>query len=283
MKRFTHVAAFLAILVSAVSSIAARPFAAFDNGLGDVPSLEDKAALLKELGFDGIAWRPGRTAEMLAALDRHGLKMFATYVVLQADANKCAVPTNVIAEINALKGRDTIVWLCVNGRSTDDIVLAGVRQLADLAATNGLRVAMYPHFGSYTDTEATAMRLATQSGRTNVGVSFNLCHFLRQNDEVELERTLRDIAPRLFMVSVSGADRGETRKMDWARLIQPLGQGNFDVARLLRVLDQIGYAGPVGLQCYGIKQPAREHLAQSIKAWRAISVKPSEAASVPGR
>jgi sugar phosphate isomerase/epimerase len=218
---------------------------------------------------------------MLAALDRHGLKMIGTYVVLQADTNKCSVPTNVVAEVNALKGRDTVVWLCVNGRSTDDIVLAGIRQLADLAATNRLRVAIYPHFGSYTDTETTALRLATQSGRTNVGVSFNLCHFLRQNDEAQLERTLREIAPRLFMVSVNGADRGDTRKMDWNRLIQPLGAGDFDVARVLRVLDEIGYAGPVGLQCYRIKQPSREHLSQSMKAWRALSVKPGAAAPVP--
>ena len=57
-----------------------RPFVAMDNGLSRVKDLNAKAALLKELGYAGIGWRPGRTAEMLKALDAQGLKMFSTYV-----------------------------------------------------------------------------------------------------------------------------------------------------------------------------------------------------------
>jgi hypothetical protein len=32
-------------------------------------------------------------------------------------------------------------------------------------------------------------------------------------------------------------------------------------------LRQLGYTGPIGLQCYGIPGDARDHLAESIKAW----------------
>jgi hypothetical protein len=39
------------------------------------------------------------------------------------------------------------------------------------------------------------------------------------------------------------------------------------------VLDEIGYEGPINLQCFHIKQPARKHLGQSIQGWRALNQK----------
>jgi len=36
-------------------------------------------------------------------------------------------------------------------------------------------------------------------------------------------------------------------------------------------LKDLGYRGPVGLQCYGIPGDARDHLAQSMAAWRAMN------------
>jgi len=49
---------------------------------------------------------------------------------------------------------------------------------------------------------------------------------------------------------VSGADTGGT---DWKKLIQPLDVGTYDVLPLLRQLKAQGFAGPVGLQHFGIK------------------------------
>ncbi len=258
------------LLLPGAAPAAERPLFAFDNGLPDVPGLEQKAALLKQLGYAGIGWRPGRTAEMLAALDRHGLKMFATYVVLNATATDCPLPAATVAEIDALAGRDTIVWLGIAGTSTDAVVVPAIRRVADAAARNRLQVAIYPHVGFHSDTVAAALRLATLADRPNVGVSFNLCHFLKQQDEAELEATLRAAAPRLLLASLNGADAGDTRAMDWNRLIQPLGAGSFDAARLLKLFDEIGYQGPVGLQCYQLKPPARDHLGASITAWRTL-------------
>lgn len=266
-------------LCTALPSSAARPFFAFDNGLNDVASLDDKAALLKELGYDGIGWRPGRTDGMLAALDRHGLKMFSSYVVLHATDKECPVPGPVVAEIDALKGRDTIVWLAVNGKSTDEIVVPAVARITEIAARNGLRVALYPHSGFHTDTVASALRLVGKVRRPNLGVSFNLCHFLNQQDESELEATLRQAAPHLMLVSVNGADSGDTRRMGWDRLVRPLGEGSFDPAKLLGLLDEIGYRGPVSLQCFGTKEPARSHLGKSMRAWLALEARHNAAAA----
>lgn len=253
-----------------VNPLIAQPFFAFDNGLNDVKGFDAQAALLAELGYDGIGGRPGKTAEMLAALDKHGLKMFGTYVTLKASAVECPIPENVVSEIKALKGRETIVWLNVGGKSTDEVVVPAIRKLCDLCAGLDLKVVIYPHVGCYTDTVTTALRLHKAAERKNLGVSFNLCHFLKQNDPGDLEKTIRAAAPHLWLVSVNGADSGDTRSMNWDRLIRPLGEGTFSVAKVMTLLDEVGYKGPVGLQCYAIKQPAKEHLAKSMGAWKKL-------------
>ena len=55
--------------------------------------------------------------------------------------------------------------------------------------------------------------------------------------------------------------------MEWNRLIQPLGEGSFDVLKVLRILKDNNYKGPVGLQCYNIAGEPSEFLAKSMKTW----------------
>jgi len=78
---------------------------------------------------------------------------------------------------------------------------------------------------------------------------------------------LQKAMPRLRAVSINGADERD-EKPGWSRYIQPLGSGSFDVAAFLGTLHELGFEGPVGLQCYGIGGDAREHLARSMEAWR---------------
>lgn len=103
-------------------------------------------------------------------------------------------------------------------------------------------------------------------GRDNVGIVFNLCHWLRSGDEVNLMPRLKEALPRLMMVSVNGTDHDG----DWDRLIQPLDRGAFDVRGLLKTLESMGYKGPIGLQCYAVKGDAEENLTRSMAAWRSF-------------
>jgi len=50
-----------------------------DNGLTDTmhQTLEAKASLLQELGYDGVGWRPGQIPEMRRELERRNLRMFS--------------------------------------------------------------------------------------------------------------------------------------------------------------------------------------------------------------
>jgi len=74
-----------------------------------------------------------------------------------------------------------------------------------------------------------------------------------------------------MLVSINGADSGDTRAMGWDRLIRPLGDGSYNNSKLLKILDEIGYAGPIGLQCYAVKGDDRVNLKSSVTAWHALN------------
>ncbi len=245
---------------------------AFDNGLTRTADFEEKAALLKEVGYAGIGWRPGRTAEMLKALDKHGLKMGTIYVNRKVQAGTPAVDAQLAAELKAVKGRGTIVWLGLlrAPKANDDIAVNVLREVADKAAATGSPVVIYPHVGFYAESMAHIVRLVRKTDHPNLGASFNLCHYLKLDEEKNMEAVLKEATPYLKLVQVSGADSGDTRKMPWNRLIQPIGKGSFDMKSLLRILDDIGYRGPFCLQCYKIPGDDRANLEQSMAAWKKL-------------
>ena len=73
----------------------------------------------------------------------------------------------------------------------------------------------------------------------------------------------------LSLVSTNGGDNGKHLPLNKA--IQRLDQGSFDNRRLLKVLDEIGYKGPVALQSYKVPGDDRDSLKASIKAWKDLN------------
>ncbi len=263
----------VAVMSAQLLSGAERAFVALDNGLGGIAAPEEQAKLLKELGYAGICTRMGATTpEFLAAFDRHGVKITASYVVLPAGPGKSEAPPNAVAHFASLKGRDTVIWLGVqNKKASLEEAVALTRSVCDRAAEHGLSVVLYPHVGFYTDTVAACVDLHRAVQHANLGLSVTLCHFLALHPHETLEETLRSLAPHLKLVQINGADELPAPKADWKRLIQPLGQGSFDVGRVLKTLDEIGYRGAVALQCFQVPGPPREHLGASINAWKQLN------------
>ena len=271
-----------------------NPFFALANGVADAehPTPESQAAVLKELGYAGIG--PSGTEgvrEMLDALDAEGLKMFALYVGANVDDDQPKYDPGLPEAIKTLKGRETFIWLYIRSKQHKPSTTDGdaraveiVRQIAQLAEESGVRVALYPHTGFYVARVEDAVRVAEKVDRANVGVTFNLCHWLKVDGPADLGRRLRLALPRLFLVTINGADRdGAT----WDRLIQPLDRGTFDVYEMLKMLNDLGYTGPVGLQCYGVPGDKKENLRRSMEAWRGFSSRlaetvPAAVAQPPG-
>ena len=145
-----------------------------------------------------------------------------------------------------------------------------LRAMSDQAQASGAQLLLYPHQNSWVERLQDAVRVADKVDRPNVGVMFNLCHWLRVDSSRDYRPLLQRALPRLWAVSINGADEFD-EKPGWERYIQPLDRGSFDVGRLLRTLKELGYQGPLGLQCYGIGRDAREHLARSLAAWQKLS------------
>ena len=285
-------ALILALAVTALPAVAGQqragsgnPFFALCHDTHDAKkrTAEQQAAMLKELGYDGCAhlWLQG-VPERLKTLDAHGLKLFQIYVRVNIAPGKRPYDPRLKEAVALLKGRDTILGLLVTGGKPSDPALDPravevLREIADLAAEQGVRVALYPHANNWIERVEDALRVVRKADRKNLGVMLNLCHWLKVGGEEKgLEPLLKDAAPHLFVVTINGADAGLGRRGGWDKLIQPLGSGTFDVYALLKTLRNLGYTGPVGLQCYGLRGDARDHLARSIAAWRKLSTPVAE-------
>lgn len=278
LHRFTF--ALIAVAAAATTVFAAdNPFFAMDNIARGGPGVAP--AMLRELGYDGFGGRVPDEA-MLPAVRAAGLKFFNAYHVLDLNPAQPAPHGPLRTWLEAMRGQDTVLWLAINkvakpdgklhavsATAADDYVVAEVRRIADAAKASGLRVALYPHAGFWLARVEDALRVADRLDRTDIGVTFNLCHWLKvEGADRDPVPVLRAALPRLKFVTISGADTGDTRSMSWDRLIQPLDAGTYDLRGFMRSLRGVGYMGPVGFQGYNIKGEPRDILARSIAAWR---------------
>jgi sugar phosphate isomerase/epimerase len=238
------------------------------------------APMLKELGYDGLGGSAGDGA-MATALESEGLRFFNGYVTLEFHAEQPALDERLQQKIDAMQGHDTALWIALSrvfdggaafqksSPQADEIALARLRAIADYAEPRGVKIALYPHTGMWIERVEDAIRVADKMNRASVGVTFNLCHWLKvEGTERDPEPVLKAAMPRLMFVTINGADAGDTHRMGWDRLIQPLDRGSYDVGAFLKKLRAAGYAGPVGFQGFGIKEEPREVLARTMTAWK---------------
>ncbi|MCX6925005.1 MAG: TIM barrel protein [Verrucomicrobia bacterium] len=268
-----------------------NPFFAMDTGTRDAAhaTIESQVTMIKGLGFSGFGptWtNPQEVRSMLTCLDQHALKMYAIYIGLNIDAGKGAVTPQLKEAIQTLRGRETMLWLHVQSNKYkpsspegDEAAMEALSELADLAQAANLKIALYPHAGCWVERVDDGVRLAQKIGRKNLGVTFNLCHWLKV-DGKDLESTLKLAVPCLFVATINGADQGGK---DWSQLIQPLDQGSYDVSRVLSCLIKLGYTGPIGLQHYGIGGSAEANLKRSMSGWQRLSAKAIAEAGKPAK
>jgi sugar phosphate isomerase/epimerase len=141
-----------------------------------------------------------------------------------------------------------------------------LRQLGDLAADNGLQISVYHHKGDWTESFIHSLRIVETVNHPCVGANFNLCHWLAVDGDKDYLPHVRDGVEKIFVVTICGSKVGGKTV---AELIQPLDRGDFDNRKLLATLREVGYRGPIGLQCFMIPGDAREHLQRSMNVWKA--------------
>jgi sugar phosphate isomerase/epimerase len=254
------------------------PFFAFDNAAADAKhkTAAAQVALLKELGYDGISSRGGEgLAEMAKEVDKAGLRLFTVYLGVNIDPGQPAYGQELLDAIEVLKGRNAMLWVFLRSKKLkpsdpagDERAVEILREIADKAAESKVRVAIYPHHVFWVERVEDALRLTKKVDRANVRATFNLCHWLRVDDEKNMKGLIEAAMPHLFVVSINGADSGGK---DWKTLIQTLDRGTFDMRNFLETLADAGYTGPIGFQGYGIGGDAHDNLERTMSAWRELN------------
>jgi sugar phosphate isomerase/epimerase len=237
-------------------------------------SFEDQVSLLKGLGFDGIELEGLEGAgEKLGILNRTDFPVYMVYVQIDLEKEEPYSP-ELFDFIKKVRDRGVTLWLHIHSEKFtpsdpegDRLSVPIIQKLADYAREYNVKIALYPHSRFWLEKVEDSVRLTEKINRQNVGAVFNLCHFLKTDERNKIEEKLINAIPFLAAVSINGADDGNTNDMDWSRLIKPLGDGTFDVLKILRILRDHNYKGTIGLQCYNIAGEPSEFLARSMKTW----------------
>ncbi|HSW46132.1 MAG TPA: TIM barrel protein [Phycisphaerae bacterium] len=252
-------------------------------------SVDAQVGLLKELGYDGALYLGALDGmeESFRALDAHGLKMFAAAVIpydIFVDPDE-SCPASLKEAIKKLEGRETLLLIQFQSKVHPKSSPAGDaravelgRELADFAHGYGVRLAIYPHANIWCERVDHAVRIAKQCGRENLGVTFNLTHWLWTDPHGNLESLVRDAMPHLFLVTINGISHTAPQGT-----LETLDRGDYDVGGFLKPFIAAGYRGPIGLQCVSIKGDARDNLTRSMAAWREISAQLAGAVNNPQR
>lgn len=252
-----------------------HPFFAYKNSMEKkVDTIEEQAAILAEIGFDGYDHRElDDLDETLKALDAKGLKMFTIYFKVDIDAPDAPFNAGLPEALPLLKDRGTILWCNTHSKrfkpsdpAGDEYAVPLFQKLADMCAPYGVRVAPYPHVNMWVESPEDTARLAAKVDRPNFGTSFNLYHWkvLEGERKRPIEEVAQLLAPNLMVISING-DEGSNIA------IGPLEEEDIaEYKTVLKAFRDQGYHGPVGLQCYNIEADPRVHLKQSMTVWQQL-------------
>ena len=241
-------------------------------------SIEEQNVMLEELGFDGVAhlWLD-KLEERVTSARKVNLRVSQVYFQINLSQNPPFDPASLKAALPCLKGENTQLALLIYGgspsdESLDDKAVGLIREIVEIAEPNGVKVVLYPHVSAWNEKVADCVRIAKRFPEKQVGAMFNLCHWSAVDKSENLRQTLEQAMPYLACITINGTDTPEEIQSRPGRSgwLQPLDVGTFDQKALLTLLDELGYTGPVGLQCYGIPGDARIHLERSIKKWQAM-------------
>lgn len=244
-------------------------------------TFDKQVELVKKAGYDGIEINQTQSFEgMKAALDKH--QFAGSYFYVRVELKEPYMDKRLEEYIRQLKGSKTIIAPFIiadadgfkpSSHGADSLVVRFITQLSDWAKSSGLQVAIYPHYGFYVERTDHAMALLRQISRKNVGLTFNLCHWLATTapeERSQLKSHLKTLRPYLKMMTVCGANDVMTQqKTIWDDYILPLGTGSFDTYALIKyAVKDLKFKGPIGVQCYNIKGNKPQLVQNTMTVWK---------------
>jgi sugar phosphate isomerase/epimerase len=210
---------------------------------------EERAAMLEKMGITRFAYDyraehiPTWEGE-LDALKRHHIELTAWW--FPTTLNDEAKRTLDLFKRHGVKPQ---LWVSGGGAETKDAEeqrqrvekeAARIRPIAEAAAAQGLKVALYNHGGWFGEPE-NQLEIIAKLGLPNVGLVYNLHH--GHAHIVRLPQLLQMMKPHLLALNLNGMSRGGD---EHGEKILPLAQGELDL-QLLKMIRDSGWHGPVGI------------------------------------
>lgn len=225
---------------------------AYDYRAEHVPTWDAELDALKLRGIELTAWWfPGALNDdaknALALFQRHGVKP-----QLWISGGGAAVKDAAEQQERVAKEADRI------------------RPIAEAAAAQGLKVALYNHGGWFGEPE-NQIAIIGKLGLPNVGIVYNLHHGHEHLDR--FPALLAAMKPHLLALNLNGMTRGADKA---GRKIMVLGEGEEDL-RLLRAIRDSGWRGPVGILNH-TGEDAETRLKANLDGLEKLKAKPSGSA-----
>ena len=202
---------------------------------------EERAQMLERLGITMLAydWRdehiPTFDAE-IAAMKRHGVTISAWWY-----------PQHSQPVLDALKRGDCHpqLWVCGVRKPQNDVAqeVARILPYAKDAAAIGSKVALYNHREPWCedqDNQIAVIEQLRRDGVDNVGIVFNFHHW--RGEPASFPALFKRMQPYLLAVNLNGMP-ADTRAYPNVRFV---GTDASELA-MLRVIQQSGWVGPVGI------------------------------------
>lgn len=223
---------------------------------GDLP-LGEIARRLEALGYEGVELMGDlaryRAAEAAQILSDHGLAIFS----LTPENVDLAHPDEAVRRraidyylrlLDFAAGLDHPLVSChglvgrvravTTGAEEYDLLLRSVRQIAGRAQSLNLRLVMEVlnrYEAHLINTAAEAVRFVADVGAGNVGLLLDAYHM--NIEEADPAAALRLAGERLWLYHAADSNR------------QGIGRGHTDFGAQLIALAEVGYAGPIILEC----------------------------------
>lgn len=268
-------------------------------------TLEEQAALLQGLGYDGIEWRVRRVSEeargkgfsewgahkndltpenflsnakrMKTAAADHGL----TIVGIASNAPATGLEQlRLLAEGAAACGAPFIRVGCPRGYDgTDDYNLLyeeaveAYGKALEVVSGHGVKAALEIHGGTIHPSVSLAHRIVSNWEPRRVGVIYDPNNMVMDGYETT-ELALELLGAYLGHVHVGGhkpvaKGRDETGTVEWGWESVPLGEGLYDHPRLLKKLKRMEYAGFISVEDFR-DAPVEEKLSDAIDYLRRV-------------
>lgn len=241
-----------------------------------------RCEMLRELGYDGTyltLWNEAAWADLgrlPRVKEKYGLDVSAVYCTIDIAAPDDDPNNNrVLGMLKTLEGCSTVEvnvkgkdnTIPVSDPSWDDSAVKWLERMLGVAEKRNLTLSLYPHIVNWLERVEDGVRLCERMKHPNLGITFCGFHWFAVDGQ-DLRGTLKAAAPYLKSANLCGSRKpgpigGAT--------IEPLGEGTLDNFMVLATLAEVGYAGPVGIQGYGIHGDPYHNLDKSLGAFRSMS------------